>query len=192
MSKRFIRLEKSGDVTCLRCNAKLRYGPEAGVSRCDCENLAIQDLCLYEYIGDHDYAIVPDYYGKIAKRQIFVDVDKTLSLTNEYPFLGEINKPLADVLYRLHVAGYSIVAYSCRTNPDIVGGAQEAEWQKLQIQRFLNDNNIGWFVRLYEGAKPYSAFLIDDKATGYQALVSILRGIENMQYLDAMEESEES
>jgi len=173
MVKRLVILNASGVITCLHCKQTLRY--EAGRSgRCACGNLIIVGSCLYDNDGDHQYSVVPDTYSKVAKRNILVDLDKTLCLTNEYPFLGKLNKPLVDVLKALHVAGYRILAYSCRTNPEVVGGEQEAAWHKERIQKFLNDNCIGWFITVYEGIKPYAAITIDDKAVGYQALVSML------------------
>jgi hypothetical protein len=191
MADRLVILDISGDITCLKCNEKLRYGSGIGV-RCSCRNLTVVGSCVYDTGKDHQYSVVPDSYAKVAKRDIYVDVDKTLCLTNEYPFLGELNKPLATVLKDLHVAGYRIIVYSCRTNPEIVGGEQEAVWHRRQIQQFLDDNSIGWFMHMFEGVKPYGAFIVDDKATGYQALVSIMRGMEGIRYRHAMEESDES
>lgn len=188
-----VQLEDSGTVRCLHCDTVLPYAydyKKYKEEKCECGNLKIHGITLTDLEGKHMYAVVPDFYLNIAKKYIFVDVDKTLCLTNEFPFLGKPNISLINILRNLYKAGYAILVYSCRTNPNIVGGVTEANWHREQILNFLQDNDIDWFMKIYRGIKPYGAFIVDDKATSYQALVSIMQGLKGFEYKHAMEESD--
>jgi hypothetical protein len=120
----------------------------------------------------HHYSVVPAYYRNTARRCVIVDIDKTLCLTNEYPYLGAMNVKLVEVLRKLDYHGMNIIASTCRLNPAIVGGAEEAEWHREQIQRLLDDWGLD-FVTLSDNIKPYATLTIDDKSSSYQPFIDL-------------------
>lgn len=174
---RKVQLKNSGIVECLYCGSQLTYNSKNS-SCCGCGNLRTQGLTLLDGEGAHMYSVIPDYYQKTARRYIIVDIDKTLCLTNEYPFLGKLNEKLVKLLKKLHDEyGMIIIASSCRLNPEIVGGNDEATWHRLQIQDFLDEHKLD-FIVLSNKVKPYATLTIDDKTSSYQPLIDLFERME--------------
>jgi len=170
---RKVKLEACGYVDCLICSDRLRYTSEVSlVEKCSCGNLEIHNVfnvcdnagvsTLYDKGEEHQYSVKPDYYHYVGKRTIVVDLDKTLA-ENDFPFIGKENVDLIKHLHAQLLKSYKVILFTCRLNPDIVGGQEEADWHKGKIREWLDLHGLQE-VTIWEHKKPYGVVYWDDKS----------------------------
>jgi predicted mannosyl-3-phosphoglycerate phosphatase (HAD superfamily) len=88
-------------------------------------------------------------------REIFIDFDGTI--TNFHGFDRDPAENAVETINKLYDAGFGIVIYSCRSNPEICSHEEH-----LKMVNYLTRNGIK-FHRI-EFDKPYYTLIIDDKA----------------------------
>ena len=151
----------TGKVKCLTCNKTLLYGEYVDSQNCLCGNISVHGNSLYDNNEQHLYEVKPSFYEKVGKKTILVDLDKTLA-ANAYPLIGKPNQKLIDHLIK-KMSDYNVVVFTCRLNPDIVGGPQEVEWHREQIRNWLDDQGLNK-VSISKHVKPYGIIYWDDKS----------------------------
>lgn len=78
--------------------------------------------------------------------------------------IGTLNQNVADVLRRLHKDGFSIVAWTCRTNQQLFG-ADGGELRR-RVMDLLAANGLG-FVSVHLGDKPCAGCYVDPRGVNF-------------------------
>lgn len=97
---------------------------------------------------------------------VVVDFDGTIA-EDAYPQIGAPMPGVRDAFRRLMDAGFEIVVFSCRTNPQ--GNPEgHAAREKEKMERWLADNDIP-YTRIDMGTegKPHGVAMVDNKAVSY-------------------------
>lgn len=161
MAIRKVRLDKAGIVQCLYCNTYIKY--PCSFSKCECENIVLHEDLLTDTKGDHNYKVDTQHFLEVAKKTIITDFDRTLTIGNPYPHIGPPNKKLINHLIRMINIGWRVVVHTCRINPHIVGGKEEAQWHKKQLRKWLDEHGLK-LAKICTSLKPYGVIIWEDKA----------------------------